>query len=48
LGGSGAPRCLIRIGSPGPAQLSFPGMGRLRAEGSGYVFVPVNYAPPAK
>jgi glyoxylase-like metal-dependent hydrolase (beta-lactamase superfamily II) len=27
----------------GAAHLSFPGLGRLRAEGSGYVFVPVNY-----
>lgn len=31
----------------GSAHLSFPGLGRLRAEGKGYVFVPVNYAPPA-
>ena len=28
------------------AHLSFPGIGRLRAQGSGYVWVPVNYAPP--
>jgi glyoxylase-like metal-dependent hydrolase (beta-lactamase superfamily II) len=28
----------------GGAHLSFPGIGRLRAEGSGYVFLPVNYA----
>ena len=27
----------------GSAHLSFPGLGRLRAEGSGYVFVPLNY-----
>jgi glyoxylase-like metal-dependent hydrolase (beta-lactamase superfamily II) len=27
----------------GAAHLSFPGLGRLRAEGSGYTFVPVNY-----
>jgi glyoxylase-like metal-dependent hydrolase (beta-lactamase superfamily II) len=27
----------------GAAHLSFPGLGRLRAEGSGYVFVPLNY-----
>lgn len=27
------------------AHLSFPGIGRLRAEGKGYVWVPVNYAP---
>ncbi|MBI5258905.1 MAG: MBL fold metallo-hydrolase [Burkholderiales bacterium] len=27
----------------GAAHLSFPGIGRLRAEGSGYTFVPVNY-----
>ncbi len=32
----------------GSAHLSFPGLGRLRAEGAGYVFVPVNYSPPAK
>ena len=32
----------------GAAHLSFPGLGRLRAEGAGYVFVPVNYSPPAK
>ena len=32
----------------GSAHLSFPGLGRLRAEGSGYAFVPVNYSPPAK
>ena len=31
----------------GAAHLSFPGLGRLRAEGKGYVFVPVNYSPPA-
>jgi len=28
------------------AHLSFPGIGRIRAQGSGYVWVPVNYAPP--
>jgi hypothetical protein len=27
------------------AHLPFPGIGHLRAEGKGYVFVPVNYAP---
>jgi glyoxylase-like metal-dependent hydrolase (beta-lactamase superfamily II) len=27
----------------GSAHLSFPGLGRLRAEGSGYSFVPLNY-----
>ncbi|MBI3370059.1 MAG: MBL fold metallo-hydrolase [Burkholderiales bacterium] len=27
----------------GSAHLSFPGLGRLRGEGSGYVYVPVNY-----
>ena len=27
----------------GAAHLSFPGLGRLRAEGNGYVFVPLNY-----
>ena len=32
----------------GSAHLSFPGLGRLRADGAGYVFVPVNYSPPAK
>ena len=32
----------------GSAHLSFPGLGRLRAEGAGYVFVPVNYSPPSK
>ena len=32
----------------GSAHLSFPGLGRLRAEGAGYAFVPVNYSPPAK
>lgn len=29
----------------GAAHISFPGLGRLRAEGTGYVWVPVNYAP---
>ncbi|MEO8299972.1 MAG: MBL fold metallo-hydrolase, partial [Burkholderiales bacterium] len=29
----------------GSAHLPFPGLGHLRAEGKGYVFVPVNYAP---
>lgn len=28
----------------GAAHLSFPGIGRLRAEGSGYTFLPVNYS----
>ena len=28
------------------AHLSFPGIGRLRAQGSGYVWLPVNYAAP--
>jgi len=28
----------------GSAHLSFPGLGRLRAEGKGYKFVPVNYS----
>ena len=32
----------------GSAQLSFPGLGHLRTEGRGYVFVPINYSPPAK
>ena len=32
----------------GSAHLSFPGLGRLRGYGAGYVFVPVNYSPPAK
>ena len=32
----------------GSAHLSFPGLGHLRTEGRGYVFVPVNYSPPAK
>jgi hypothetical protein len=27
----------------GAAHLSFPGVGRLRSEGSGYAFVPLNY-----
>ncbi|GAA4346352.1 MBL fold metallo-hydrolase [Variovorax defluvii] len=27
------------------AHLSFPGIGRLRAQGNGYVWLPVNYAP---
>lgn len=27
------------------AHLSFPGVGHLRAEGKGYVFIPVNYSP---
>jgi hypothetical protein len=27
----------------GAAHLSFPGIGRLRTEGSGYGFVPLNY-----
>jgi hypothetical protein len=26
------------------AHISFPGLGRLRAEGKGYVWVPVNYS----
>ncbi|MFM9880943.1 MAG: MBL fold metallo-hydrolase [Burkholderiaceae bacterium] len=30
----------------GAAHLPFPGIGRLRAQGSGYVFLPVNYAVP--
>jgi len=30
----------------GAAHLSFPGLGRLRAQGTGYVFSPVNYAQP--
>jgi glyoxylase-like metal-dependent hydrolase (beta-lactamase superfamily II) len=29
----------------GAAHISFPGFGRLRAEGKGYVWVPVNYTP---
>jgi glyoxylase-like metal-dependent hydrolase (beta-lactamase superfamily II) len=29
----------------GAAHLPFPGLGRLRAEGKGYVFVPVDYTP---
>ena len=32
----------------GSAHLSFPGLVHLRTEGRGYVFVPVNYSPPAK
>jgi glyoxylase-like metal-dependent hydrolase (beta-lactamase superfamily II) len=28
----------------GAAHLSFPGIGRLRAQGTGYVFMPVNYS----
>lgn len=28
----------------GAAHLSFPGIGRLRAQGTGYVFLPVNYS----
>jgi glyoxylase-like metal-dependent hydrolase (beta-lactamase superfamily II) len=34
----------------GSAHLSFPGIGRLRADGRGYAWVPVNYSPvgPAK
>lgn len=28
----------------GVAHISFPGIGRLRAEGSGYVWIPVNYS----
>ena len=28
------------------AHLAFPGIGRLRAQGAGYVWLPVNYAPP--
>jgi glyoxylase-like metal-dependent hydrolase (beta-lactamase superfamily II) len=28
------------------AHISFPGIGRLRAEGDGYVWVPVNYSIP--
>ena len=27
------------------AHISFPGIGRLRSEGKGYVWVPVNYSP---
>ena len=30
----------------GAAHLAFPGIGHLRAEGSGYVFVPANYSNP--
>jgi len=30
----------------GAAHLSFPGIGHLRSEGSGYVFVPGNYSVP--
>jgi glyoxylase-like metal-dependent hydrolase (beta-lactamase superfamily II) len=30
----------------GAAHLSFPGLGRLRIQGSGYVFLPVNYSQP--
>jgi glyoxylase-like metal-dependent hydrolase (beta-lactamase superfamily II) len=30
----------------GAAHLAFPGVGHLRAEGAGYVFVPVSYAVP--
>jgi glyoxylase-like metal-dependent hydrolase (beta-lactamase superfamily II) len=30
----------------GSAHLSFPGLGRLRAEGKGYAWIPVNYAAP--
>jgi glyoxylase-like metal-dependent hydrolase (beta-lactamase superfamily II) len=29
----------------GAAHVSYPGLGHLRAEGKGYVWVPVNYAP---
>jgi hypothetical protein len=29
----------------GAAHLSYPGLGHIRAEGKGYVFEPVNYAP---
>ncbi|MCY7389099.1 MAG: MBL fold metallo-hydrolase, partial [Burkholderiales bacterium] len=29
----------------GATHISFPGLGRLRASGSGYIWVPVNYAP---
>ncbi len=29
----------------GVSHVSFPGLGRLRAEGKGYVFMPVNYTP---
>ena len=29
----------------GSAHISFPGIGRLRAEGKGYAWVPVNYSP---
>ena len=28
------------------AHLAFPGVGRLRSQGAGYVWLPVNYAPP--
>jgi glyoxylase-like metal-dependent hydrolase (beta-lactamase superfamily II) len=30
----------------GAAHLSFPGLGRLRVQGNGYLFMPVNYAQP--
>jgi len=29
----------------GSAHLSFPGLGTLRAEGKGYVWMPINYVP---
>jgi len=29
----------------GSAHISFPGIGRLRADGKGYVWIPVNYVP---
>jgi hypothetical protein len=28
------------------ALLAFPGIVRVRAQGAGYVWLPVNYAPP--
>ena len=44
----------MRCGIPGAADkgywiaaahLSFPGIGHLRKDGDGYVFVPTNFAP---
>lgn len=29
----------------GATHISFPGLGRLRASGSGYIWVPINYTP---
>lgn len=29
----------------GATHVSFPGLGRLRASGSGYIWVPINYVP---